>query len=77
MLTLFTHFEATSNGEQQIIERHFSCQSSGLQSGKDCGATPQDHLTPVTSLTAVAIVLTGLLPLVIIVFTVQWKCKAS
>ena len=77
VLTLFTYFEATSDVERQMIEQHFTCQSGGTESGNNCGITPRDHLSVVTWMTAVAIVLTGLLPLVIIIFTVKWKCMTS
>ena len=73
VLMLFTYFEATSNEEFRAIEKYFICQSTGLQSGKDCGDTPQVHLTAFRSLSALAIILIGLLPMVVITFTV--KCE--
>jgi uncharacterized membrane protein len=73
VLTLFTYFEATKEAEFQVIETFFICQSSGLESGNDCGDTPQVHLAGFDSLSALAIILIGLLPSVVIAFTL--KCK--
>ena len=73
VLMLFTYFEATSSMEFRAIEEYFICQSTGLQSGKDCGDTPQVHLTAFRSLSALSIILIGLLPIVVITFTV--KCE--
>lgn len=73
VLMIFTYFEATSSVEFHAVEKYFVCQSTGLQSGKDCGDTPQIHLTAFRSLSALAIILIGLLPVVVITFTV--KCE--
>jgi uncharacterized membrane protein len=73
VLTLFTYFEATKEAEFQIIETFFICQSSGLESDNDCGDTPQVHLAGFDSLAALAIILIGLLPSVVIAFTL--KCE--
>lgn len=72
VLTLYTTFEANIDVEYRTIEQYFACQSTGLQFGKDCGVNPQG---PLTSLSVVAVVLTGLLPLVVITFTVRCNCK--
>ena len=74
VLTLFTYFETNIDVEYQAVKQYFACQSTGVQFGMDCGDTPQG---PLTSLTAVAIILTGLLPLVVITFTVKCSCKQS
>ena len=73
VLTLFTYFEASEDVEFQAIETFFVCQSSELESGNDCGDTPQIHLAVFGSLSALAIILVGLLPSVVIAFTV--KCE--
>ena len=73
VLTLFTYFEATEDVEFQAIETFFVCQSNGLESGNDCGDTPQIHLAVFDSLAALSIILVGLLPSVVIAFTV--KCQ--
>ena len=73
VLTLFTYFEATEDVEFQAIETFFICQSSGIESGNDCGDTPQVHLAAFDSLSALAIILIGLLPSVVVAFTV--KCE--
>ena len=57
----------------EAIETFFVCQSGGLESGNDCGDTPQIHLAVFGSLSALAIILVGLLPSVVIAFTV--KCE--
>lgn len=75
VLALFTYIEATSDVEYRVLEVHFACQSTGVQPGKDCGVTPQVQLSTLTSLSAVAILLTGLFPMVVIAFTVRCKCN--
>ena len=77
VLALFSYIEAISDVEYRTVEEYFTCQSMGLQPGKHCGETPQAHLATLTSLSAVAIILTGLLPLVVIAFTVQCKFMKS
>ena len=75
VLTLFILSEATNDVEFQAIEQFFVCQSTGLQSGKDCGDTPRVHLAAFNSLSALAIVLIGLLPAVVLAFTVKCECQ--
>lgn len=72
VLTLYTTFEANIDAEFWTTEQYFACQSTGLQLGKDCGVKPQGSLT---SLSIIAVILTGLLPLVVITFTVKCNCK--
>ena len=74
-LTLFTYFEVAGDADRQAVTRHFACQSTGLQSGKDCGEVPNVHLEAFNSLSGVAIILIGLLPAVILAFTVKWNCN--
>ena len=58
------------------FEQYFVCESTGVQPGKDCGATPQEILEPsVTWIGAIAISLAGLLPLVVLMFSVKYDYK--
>ena len=72
VLTTFTYFEIASDADLKAVKEHFICKSTGLQPDKDCGTTPDVHLEVFNSLSVVAIVLVGLLPAVILAFTVKW-----
>ena len=75
VLTLFTYLETISDEQYKAIEQYFICQSTGLEPGKGCGETPQAHLAAFNSLAVVAIILTGLLPTVVLTFTIKCDCK--
>ena len=72
VLTLFTYYQVAGEADIQAVSLHFVCQSAGIQSGRDCGDVPNIHLD---SLTALGIILIGLLPVVILIFTVKCNCK--
>ena len=74
MLTTFTYFEIASDADLKAVKEHFICKSTGLQSDKDCGSTPDVHLEVFNSLSVVAIVLIGILPAIILAFTVKCDC---
>jgi uncharacterized membrane protein YesL len=75
VLTLFTYYQVAGEADIQAVTSHFACQSAGTQSGRDCGDVPNVHLKLFDSLTALGIILTGLLPAVVLIFTV--KCNSN
>ncbi len=75
VLTLFTYYQVAGEADIQAVTSHFACQSAGTQSGRDCGDVPNVHLELFDSLTALGIILTGLLPAVVLMFTV--KCNRN
>ena len=75
VLTLFTYYQVVGEADIQAVTSHFACQSAGIQSGRDCGDVPNVHLKLFDSLTALGIILTGLLPAVVLIFTVKCNSK--
>ena len=75
VLTIFTYFEVAGDVDRKAVESHFVCQSTGLQPNKDCGSTPDVHLKVFNSLSGVAIILNGLLPAIILGFTLNCDSK--
>ena len=76
MLTLFTYLEESGEnpGVFQAIEQHFTCQSTGIQSGKDCGQPLHAFLSTYSALSAVSTILSGLLLTVVMAFTIKCTC---
>ena len=75
VLTLFTYYQVVGEADIQAVTRHFACQSAGIQSGRDCGDVPNVHLKLFDSFAALGIILTGLLPAVVLIFTVKCNCN--
>ena len=75
VLTLFTYLEAVGGTVYEAIEQHFTCQSAGLETGRDCGKTLQEQLSPFKALSTLSTIVSGLLPSVILAFTVKCECK--
>ena len=75
MLTVYSYYQVAGEASIQAVIRHFSCQSTGTQSGRDCGDVPDVHLEVFDSLLALSLVLIGLLPAVILVFIVKCNCN--
>jgi uncharacterized membrane protein YesL len=74
-LTVFVNFEVKGARERQNIQEHFACQSAGVQDGRDCGESIVERLHDFSVLGAVSIVLIGLLPAVVLVFSVKYSCE--
>lgn len=76
VLTLFTYLEESGENPEvfQAIEQHFTCQSLGIQPGKHCGKSLRDFLSTYSALSAISTVLSGLLPLVVMAFTLKYSC---
>ena len=72
-LTPYTYYQVTGEAASQAVSRYFACLSSGIQSGRDCGEVPIVHLEVFDSLSALGIILIGLLPAVVLIFTI--KCN--
>lgn len=76
VLTLFTNLEESGENPEafQAIEGHFACQSTGIQPGKDCGRPLRAFLSTYSALSAIATILSGLLPTVVMAFTIKCTC---
>ena len=74
MLTSYSYYQVTDEADIQALSRYFFCQSTGIQSGRDC-EVPAVHLKVFDSLSALGIILIGLLPAVILIFTVKCNCN--
>ena len=75
VLTLFTYLEAIGNVVYEAIEDNFTCHSAGLESGRDCGESLQRQLSTFRALSTVSTVVAGLLPSVILAFSVKCEYK--
>lgn len=75
---LFGGLESGENPEVfQTIEKHFTCQSTGIQLGKDCGNSLRDFLSAYSALSAISTILSGLLPVVVMTFTLKCTCTCK
>ena len=72
VLTPFSYNQVTGEAGIQAAHRYFACQSTGIQSGRDCGDVRNVHLVV---LAAVGVILIALLPAVILIFIVKCRCK--
>lgn len=77
VLTLFTYLEAVGVIALEGVEQYFTCQSTGLDSGRDCGSTPREQLGIFRSLSVVSTVFSDLFPVVVLAFTVKCDCIKS
>ena len=79
VLTLFTYLEESGENSEvfQAIEKHFTCQSTGIQPGKDCGNSLRGFLTAYSALSAISTILSGLLPVVVMAFTLKYTCTCK
>ena len=75
VLTAHTYFQVAGETATRAVYMHFACQSTGLQSDRDCGAVPSIYLAAFNALSDLGIVLLGLLPVVVLMFTV--KCNRN
>lgn len=71
-ITSYTLFFTMSRGTgSEAFQAYFMCQSSGVQADLDCGQPPS---TPFHTLASVSIILGGLMPGVILIFTANCSC---
>jgi VIT1/CCC1 family predicted Fe2+/Mn2+ transporter len=81
VLTLFTYLEESGENPEvfQAIEKHFTCQSAGIQPGRDCGKPLRDSLSAYSALSAISTILSGLIPVVAMVFTLKctYRCRST
>ena len=75
LLSVFTYTRTTANEESAAFKKYFICQSVGMQPDRDCGDAPEVHLQTLHRLTPVGFFLQSLMPIVILIFVVDWKCK--
>ena len=73
VLTVHTYYQVAGEDNIQAVWLHFACQSAGIQSGRDCGDVPNVYLAVFNALSDLGIILIGLLPAVVLIFTV--KCN--
>ena len=73
VLTAHTYFQVAGEVATRAVNMHFACQSTGLQSDRDCGAVPNIYLVAFNALSDLGIVLLGVLPVVILMFTVKYN----
>ena len=75
VLTIHTYYRVAGEAATQAMRRHFACQSIGVQSGRDCGDVPNVYLAVFNGLSDLGVILLGLLPAVILIFTVKCTCN--
>ena len=75
VLTIHTYYQVAGEAATQAVSRHFACQSIGVQSGRDCGDVPNVFLEVFEAVSDLAVFLIGLLPAVILIFTVNYNCN--
>ncbi len=77
LLSAFTYNHAAV--EEGVIEfrTYFCCQSAGIQSGRDCGDSPEVHQQMLRGLLLVGRFLQCLFPIVVLTFVMDWKCNRS
>ena len=74
-LIIFVNFEVKGDRERKAIIEHFTCQSAGMQIGRDCGKSISERIHQFSVSAAVSTILVSLLPAVILVFSVKYECK--
>lgn len=75
VLTLFTYLEEVGSEVYKAIEQHFVCQSKGVQPEMNCGDSPKAQIATLTILSAISTTVAGLLPVVVVAFTLKCSCK--
>jgi uncharacterized membrane protein YesL len=75
VLTVNTYYQVSREAAAQTMASHFSCQSAGVQSGRDCGDLSSLYVAVFNVLSDLGIILIGLLPAVILMFTVACNCN--
>ena len=75
-LTLSAYTASGNINTSETFQTYFRCQSVGIQSGRDCGESP-DRKAQGEYGTFVIFFLQFLLPLVILIFIVNCSCKKS
>ena len=73
-LSIYAYVLATIAETSVAYQTYFTCQSVGIQSDKDCGDTPDIHLQTFHTLSPVGYFLQSLMPIVILMFIVDWRC---
>ena len=72
------YYQVTEEAAIQAVSRYFVCQSTGIQSGRDCGEVSAIYLAVFDSLSTLGIILICLLPAVVLIFTVKCtKCNCN
>ena len=75
ILSVIAYTHATSERDIKTYQRYFICQSAGIQPDRDCGDPPEIHLQTLHRLTSVGSFLQSLMPVVILIFVIDWKCN--
>ena len=74
VLTVNTYYQVAGEAAAQALTSHFDCQSAGIQSGRDCGDLSNLYVAVFNALSDLGIILIGLLPAVVLIFTVSCNC---
>lgn len=77
LLSAFAYTHATASENSAAFQKYFICQSVGIQPDSDCGDTPEIHLQTLHRLTPVGFFLESLMPIIILIFVVDWKCNSN
>ena len=75
VLTVNTYYQVAGEAVAQAVISHFDCQSAGTQSGRDCGDLSNLYVAVFNALSDLGVILIGLLPAVVLIFTVSCNCN--
>lgn len=73
-LTSYTYFLAIDDETVEAFQVYFACQRFGIVPGKDCGESLDIHLQHFRNISVISYFLLGLLPTMILIFTVNCNC---
>ena len=71
VITSYTSLLTMSRRGSESFQTYFMCQSSGVQTDMDCGQPPNIAFH---TLASVSIILSGLMPGVVLIFTAKCAC---
>lgn len=74
LVVSYTVILTTSEKIVSSFQAYFSCQSVGLQPNIDCGLSPELNFRYLTVIPSATPLLLGLLPAIILIFTVKCTC---
>ena len=77
LLSILAYIHTTAGKNTEVIQGHFCCQSAGIQPDRDCGDPPEIHLQTLHRLTPVGGFLQSLIPIIILIFVIDWKCNRN
>lgn len=72
LISNLAYLHATADSVSEEVQAYFYCHSAGIQPDRDCGDVPEVHLQ---TLGILGLFLQRMLPIVIVIFIVDWKCN--